>query len=175
MLGTWQSPVHSLLRCRCEHLTPQLFHRLRFARHGAQRDPVVEVDHGHSDNLRLVNADEDLHHHVLYLRRKNIESRQRGDSNNGQLHGTPQNPLLLPDLGEPVRPGAPDGKHIIHVHWIAQGACRLERSDASETWPCSASRDPPPRPLPFSDLVRCGAETWQGPSRRSSVRGARTA
>ena len=44
--------------------------------------------------------------------------------------------------------------------------------DASRTSPCSASQDPPPRPWPFSVLLRCGATSWPGPERRTSAHAA---
>ena len=130
----------------------QLSHRLRLAGHGAQRDPVVEVDRGHSDNLldrgRLVNAGEDLHH-VHHLRRKNIESRQRGTASTVLSTVRRRTRSCSPTSDslsgrEPRAAGTSIGKYRVPALW---------GRDASGTWPCSASRDPPPRHLPFSDLV----------------------
>ena len=62
-----------------------------------------------------------LSHH---LRHRIIKSQQR-DRIDDLLHGAPLCPLLRPDLGKPVRPGAQGGRHIIDVHGKVHYACRL--------------------------------------------------
>ena len=167
VLRTRQPPVHP--PPRCEQLTPrntsgrgaqreedrlrpwhvhQLFHHLQLAGHGAQRDPVVEVDRGHSDNLldrgRLVEAGEDLHHHVHHLRHRSIKNwhpRHRFDK---LLHEVPLDPLLWTRHGrQTVWSGATGGRHLVNVRGKVLGACRLGRG-APGTWPCTSPRTPSP-------------------------------
>ena len=92
--------------------------RLRLRNRGTRRDDV-EDDLGHFDNLLEGNLDTVIHqlsgvHHILlevpnlcralnHLRRriiKNLQERRNDDLGNGAS----QNPLLLPDLRQPVRP-----------------------------------------------------------------------
>ena len=63
------------------------------------------------------------------------------------LHGVPLVPLLRPDLREPVRPGAPDGRQVIHVHWMVQCACRLVRGMRPERGRVVQAGPPPARLL----------------------------
>ena len=170
VLRTRQPPVHP--PPRCEHLTPrntrgrgtqrqegrlrhwhvhQLFHRLRLAGHGAP-----QVDRGHSDNLldrgRLVEAGEDLNHHFHHLRHSNIEDRHRRHRHLDLRHAAPLNPLLRSGHGRQlVRPGA-CGRWLIVVKEEVLHTCRLGRRMRPERGH-SASRDPPPRPWPSSDLL----------------------
>ena len=74
--------------------------------------------------------------------------------------GVPLNPLLRPlRLQQQVGP---------HPAGLLEEVEEL-RLGGSGRRPCSAPHVPPPRPLPSSGAVRCGADTRQGPLRRSSV------
>ena len=68
-----------------------------------------------------------------------------------------QYPLLRPHLNERCRPPG----------WEEGGR------ESSGPWR-SSTRSPPPWPWQSSDLVRCGATSLPGPSRRLAVHGART-
>ena len=57
----------------------------------------------------------------------------------------------------------------------SRGCLPPGEENASGTWPCSASRDPPPRPLPSSVSVElCGGCSRQGPLRRLDARAVAT-
>ena len=104
----------------------QLFRQLRLANKSSHWE-LVDEDLGHFDNLlgdpdivRCEDIDQQLFFHQ---RHRNIEHWWE----NGLFHGAPLDPLLRPDLHKLVRPGAPRGRQVIHVHWTVQCACRLGR------------------------------------------------
>ena len=68
--------------------------------------------------MRREDIDQQLFFHQ---RHRNIDHRCGDDL----LHGVPLVPLLRPDLREPVRPGEPDGRHLVNVQSKVLGACRL--------------------------------------------------
>ena len=127
--GTAQSDVHQRdeppIDRRRFH---QLFRQLQYPRESACR-AGWQRDLGHFNDLlgiTKVSGQEQRQRLVHHLRHWNIEGWERDDVD-VLLHGAPQNPLLRPDLREPVRPGAQDGRHIINVHSKVHCACRLGR------------------------------------------------
>ena len=74
--------------------------------------------------IRKVSRQEQRQRLVHHLRHRNVEGRERDDVD-VLLHGAPQNPLLRPDLREPVRPhaaelrlgcgGIPDRGRAVHL------------------------------------------------------------
>ena len=84
------------------------------------------MDLGHFDNLletRTSCGAKASTNSCSYQRHRNIKHWRENDL----FHGAPLDPLLRPDLREPVRPGAPGGRQVVHVHRMVQGACRLVR------------------------------------------------
>ena len=153
----------------------QLFHHLRLAGHGAQRDPVVEVGRGHSDNLldrgRLVGASEDLHHHVHHLRHSNIKDRHRRHGHLDLRHAAPLNPLLRSGHGsQPVWPRAPELRHAVIVEEEVMRARLLGRGFLRNLAVRFTSY-PPPAPVPVG---RRGGSSRPGASRRLAVHVSRT-
>ena len=100
----------------------------------------------------------------LLLRHRCIKNLHHGSDVGHLLHNVPQTPPAVP-------PAAPTAS------WAASppGSSKRSKSSGSEEGtvvrkrPCNAPHVPPPEPLPSSGAVRCGADTRQGPSRRSSV------
>ena len=110
----------------------QLFYHLRLLERGTLQDRVLK-NLGHFDSLldvrqRLVEDLQHFHHRVHRLRRRNVEERDNGHNIDSLLHDAPRDSLLRSGhVRQPVRPRAPGGRHIIHVHRIVHGACRLGR------------------------------------------------
>ena len=80
--------------------------QLRIANRSSHGD-IIRQDLGHFDNLlgnQTIKRPEDVQQQLfLQLRHRNIEHRSGDDL----IHVVPLDPLLRPDLREPVRPGAP--------------------------------------------------------------------
>ena len=133
---------------------------------GLQQREIHDLLYNPLRNTLLRHEGEDIRQ-LFYHQRHRRHDRRTVDK---LLHGTPLDPLLRSrHVKQTVWPGAPGGRHIIHVHRIVHSACRLGRGDASGSSPQSSTRNPPPRPWPSSvPIGLSGVVTWPGPQRSTT-------
>ena len=152
-------------RCRTRAIPPTV---LPSAAPGGALWSSVQNDLGHFDDLldvrQLVVEDlQHFHHGVHQLRLKSVEKRDDGCRVDDLLHDAPRDSLRR----QPVRPRAPELQHAIVVEEEVLRAGLLGGGCLRNSTVYFFSN--PPRPLPSSGAVRCGAGTRQGPLRRSGV------
>ena len=92
------------------------------------RPPTVPPAADHVHRHKRIDEPEHIHQLFHRLRHRRIKQRDHRHVVDNLLHGAPLHPLLRSrHVKQTVWPGATGGRHVIHVHRIVHGACRLGR------------------------------------------------